>query len=111
MSLEEVSRSARDSARKRVARRYGYLPPRREKDCPPRPKYCECCGKFAKLHLDHCHETGAFRGWVCNPCNTGTGIIDDIELLERRIAFLRKYEKKKERIDLIREVHESMLLP
>jgi hypothetical protein len=34
--------------------------------------------------------TGAFRGWVCNGCNAGYGIMDDIERLEKRIAFLKK---------------------
>ena len=45
------------------------------------------------FHLDHCHETGAFRGWVCNACNTGRGIMDNIERLEKRIAFLRAFKR------------------
>jgi len=40
--------------------------------------------------LDHCHETGKFRGWVCSGCNAGHGIMDNIERLEKRIAFLKR---------------------
>ena len=37
---------------------------------------CERCGRLPTtlgtrgrgLSLDHCHETGAFRGWVCTSC-------------------------------------------
>jgi hypothetical protein len=58
-------------------------------------------------YLDHCHETGEFRGWVRNACNTGQGIIDNIERLEKRIAFLKAHEKKVERIALIKAVHEE----
>jgi hypothetical protein len=27
--------------------------------------------------LDHCHETETFRGWICKPCNTGIGQLQD----------------------------------
>jgi hypothetical protein len=92
-----------------TARRHGfladeYLPPPREKHCAPRPTdaLCECCGEPTKrFYLDHCHETGAFRGWVCNPCNTGAGLADSVERLEKRIAFL----KNAKRIALIKAVH------
>ena len=33
-------------------------------------------------------------GWVCRACNTGVGMADDIEHLEKRIAFLKAHEKK-----------------
>ena len=31
------------------------------------------------LHLDHNHETGDFRGWLCKKCNTGIGMFGDSE--------------------------------
>ena len=103
--LDEDER--RDIGRRQNASMGGYLPPPREKDCPPRREdnLCECCGEFAKLHLDHCHETEAFRGWVCHGCNTGMGIADNPERLEKRITFLRAHEKKMERLALIKVTH------
>lgn len=39
---------------------------------------CDCCGKKSdRLCLDHCHETKKFRGWLCNNCNTGLGMLGD----------------------------------
>ena len=58
----------------------------------PRPDRCECCGETSKttLHLDHCHDSGRFRGWVCSSCNLGTGRNDDARWHDLRAAFLRK---------------------
>lgn len=36
--------------------------------------YCECCGiTGTKVQLDHCHESGMFRGFLCRPCNAKIG--------------------------------------
>jgi Recombination endonuclease VII len=47
----------------------------------PRPEFCESCGGPPNgngvLHLDHCHETGKFRGWLCATCNMGLGKLGD----------------------------------
>jgi len=102
---EGERRGVRDFEREQNAVLGGYKLPPREKDCPPRPEdgLCECCGEPVKrFHLDHCHETGAFRGWICRACNTGIGIVDNVERLEKRIAFLKAHEKKMERIALIK---------
>jgi hypothetical protein len=35
-----------------------------------KPDYCECCGETdVKIMLDHCHDSGMFRGFVCKSCN------------------------------------------
>lgn len=61
----------------------------------PRPATCECCGSPPSgvhgLTLDHCHETGAFRGWLCGKCNRSIGQLgDNIASLERAIAYLKR---------------------
>jgi|SRR5882724_2224459 len=57
------------------------------------PTACECCGKVTgkTLHLDHCHATGEFRGWLCGQCNPGIGLLgDDIPALRRALAYLER---------------------
>ncbi len=62
----------------------------------PRPSFCECCGeppqpkdRGLKLHFDHDHATGAFRGWICHRCNTTLGKVrDDPEVLGKLIDYL-----------------------
>lgn len=60
-----------------------------------RPALCECCGGppvgNKSLSLDHCHKTGSFRGWLCNKCNTGIGMLgDSLEGLKLAISYLEK---------------------
>jgi hypothetical protein len=56
-----------------------------------KPETCELCGKaHKKIVFDHCHDTGEFRGWICDPCNIALGnVSDDILVLERMIAYLK----------------------
>lgn len=53
---------------------------------------CHLCGKpeGAKwLHMDHCHETGRFRGWLCENCNRSLGLLEDNPaLIERGAGYL-----------------------
>ena len=30
----------------------------------PLDSKCMCCGRIDKLHLDHCHNTGTYRGFT-----------------------------------------------
>jgi hypothetical protein len=59
----------------------------------PCPDVCELCGRPPKgraMALDHDHETGAFRGWLCSPCNIGIGALgDNLEGLLRAVEYLR----------------------
>lgn len=66
----------------------------------PEPEVCECCGKpnirgdgRRALALDHCHDSGRFRGWLCDACNLGIGKLgDSVEAVERALAYLRRNE-------------------
>lgn len=70
-------------------RRAGYPPPER----------CEVCGGLgggnrdggSRLHFDHDHETGEFRGWLCRQCNMALGLLKDDPLrLEALARYLRR---------------------
>ena len=58
----------------------------------PRPEIgepCACCGRIAKLVLDHDHLTLEFRGFICRECNVGIGYLgDDINGVERALKYL-----------------------
>lgn len=61
----------------------------------PCPANCECCGKLLetgkRTHLDHDHVTGQFRGWLCNACNLGVGMLgDSIEGVKRALVYLER---------------------
>jgi hypothetical protein len=60
---------------------------------PPSGSPCECCGRIAKLFLDHAHDTDKFRGWCCQTCNSGIGMLgDSAEGLWRALAYLENHE-------------------
>lgn len=60
----------------------------------PMPERCELCGSPPEenrgLNLDHDHQTGKFRGWLCFKCNTGIGKLgDSVVGLEKALKYLR----------------------
>lgn len=58
----------------------------------PRPTACEVCGGAGRngLVFDHCHRSGAFRGWLCDGCNIALGAVrDDPARLLRLAQYLR----------------------
>lgn len=54
---------------------------------------CAICGELPErqsFDLDHDHETGKFRGFLCGRCNKGLGLLgDSIEGLQRAIEYLQ----------------------
>ena len=55
--------------------------------------YCAACGKSEeengmRLALDHCHRTGAARGFLCNKCNLALGMLGDSAETLRALADL-----------------------
>lgn len=54
---------------------------------------CDICGipepPTKPLCIEHCHTTGAFRGWVCHKCNIVVAYCnEDIEVLKKVISYL-----------------------
>jgi hypothetical protein len=64
----------------------------------PNPGQCECCGEpegKKKLCKDHDHETGRFRGWICDRDNRSLGWLGDrLSVFDARAALLRAYLTK-----------------
>lgn len=61
---------------------------------------CKICGSkdprgragSTYFQVDHDHKTGAVRGLLCAPCNSGLGSLgDDIKRLEKAIEYLRAH--------------------
>lgn len=57
---------------------------------------CECCGvpmhtegsvTATRAVVDHCHDTGMFRGVLCNGCNRGIGFFDNSPTKLRKAAL------------------------
>lgn len=61
---------------------------------------CEICGRTPvgnerDLHIDHDHESGEFRGLLCNNCNGGLGRFkDSVESLAAAIRYLQRETPK-----------------
>ena len=61
---------------------------------------CEVCGVpeiecRRRLHLDHDHETGEFRGWLCGNCNSAAGHLkDSVALTYNLLEYLARTERK-----------------
>jgi hypothetical protein len=51
---------------------------------------CKLCGRVPRrLVIDHCHETGAFRGIICDRCNVSIGKLGDTaRSLSRVVDYL-----------------------
>ena len=45
----------------------------------PRPDTCDICPSPAgRIVFDHCHDSGVFRGWLCDRCNRTLGQVKEI---------------------------------
>lgn len=85
-------RSADASTRHYYRSRYGMS---REDAVARFGDRCNICGtadgggRYANLHIDHCHASGRVRGMLCSPCNNGLGRFrDDPALLKNAAAYL-----------------------
>jgi hypothetical protein len=56
-------------------------------------KSCAVCGSTERICWDHCHRTGAFRGWLCGHRNSGLGFFRDNPVhLQSAIRYLAAFE-------------------
>lgn len=54
-------------------------------------------GSYARL--DHCHETGTIRGWLCDNCNTGFGKYrEDLTIMQRAIDWRKEQDENVQKI-------------
>lgn len=63
----------------------------------PRPERCEVCDRpdSTALAFDHCHASGAFRGWLCRACNVTLGLVRDDPATLRKLAdYLDNHDVK-----------------
>jgi hypothetical protein len=53
--------------------------------------------KLGYLHLDHNHNTGEIRAFLCFNCNTGLGVFrEDVELLNLAVKYLNFWKTAEE---------------
>ena len=53
-------------------------------------KGCQICGSKERLHIDHNHTTGKYRGILCGKCNQGIGLLNDnAEQLQKAAIYLQ----------------------
>lgn len=46
-----------------------------------------------RFHVDHCHDTGAVRGLLCQTCNQGIGLLQDsIDVLLDAAKYLGRHK-------------------
>lgn len=86
--IDGVKISARDRHKMEEIKPYGEI-----WECPVCHKRT-IPGITSKVVLDHNHETGKPRAWICDSCNTGLGRFkDDTGIMRNAIEYLNQYEK------------------
>lgn len=92
MALLKYSETEKDSivARMLLTLKKDYTNHKNYKYCHgDRPDNCQICGDTKRISYDHDHQTGQFRGWLCNKCNLTLGLVrDDITTLGKMIEYL-----------------------
>ncbi len=75
--------------------RASQLMSRRGVDMKDVPDECQVCGRAngrgKGVVVDHCHDTGQVRGFLCGNCNVAIGMTDNDSNLLRKLAdYLEK---------------------
>mgnify|MGYP001161293193 FL=1 len=63
----------------------------------PMPDCCDICGATdRRMTLDHCHETGEFRGWLCLKCNSAIGWLnEDVDIMIKATNYVKNCKPQK----------------
>lgn len=73
-----------------IRNRYGITVDEYEKLLRAQNNRCAVCERQLddshRPHLDHCHVTGKIRGFLCQWCNTGLGMLNDSPERIRKLA-------------------------
>jgi hypothetical protein len=72
--------------------RYGITEAERDEMRRRQGNACAICGRVVeRLHVDHCHESGAVRGLLCHACNVLLGNArDSADVLRAAIRYLER---------------------
>lgn len=76
-----------------IKKLYGLLPEQLTKMVQEQNNKCKICNRPPQgkrpLAIDHCHKSGRVRGLLCYRCNRSVALLDDQELLEKAIAYIK----------------------
>ena len=93
---EKYRLSHQKTNRKTALKKYGITAEELRRAFDDQNGACAICDVPVTLdfgrqtHIDHCHETGKFRGILCVTCNTGLGKFKESpEVLDRASRYLR----------------------
>jgi hypothetical protein len=90
-STRKDRRAIRAAARRRYQAKERGWAECTEYPAPPTDNKCAICHREALLCLDHDHETGKFRGYICRDCNMALGKLGDTtEAIRRVLAYLER---------------------
>lgn len=94
-TAEQKAAEREAKSEKALLRRYGLTKSEWSQRLQKQNDLCALCrepgrtGKYGKLNVDHCHETGRVRGLLCNRCNHALGNLgDNAEGLARALAYV-----------------------
>jgi len=99
----EIKRTCRTCMRnqsslvKKLKQQHPY--PADDYKCPICDRDIEEIGKYNQPRLqnwvlDHCHDTGTFRGWLCHHCNVGLGgFKDSLTRLKKAVIYMTKHKE------------------
>lgn len=73
-------------------RKYGLDEDTAKKLVKDRVGCCQICGNIKPLVVDHCHNSGNVRGFICSACNSVLGYSkDNINTLKEAIKYLEDF--------------------